>query len=417
MPDPMVATLNRPAPARLVGYSAEHPLLLLTDFPPETAGGGAVILQSLLGLAELEKIVWLTPSRPRAEGRNVVWLRRGSAVRTPMLGRSLWLDTTLMAGDLADEVHGIARERGARAIWIVMHGAGVAIAARLSRRTTIPIHLTVHDDPAFAMALTSRRYLALVPAIEHDFARALRSAASVDVISQGMADRYLRRYGVRSVIVHRGMDRVVEPSPPYDKERLGLRVGILGNTYGYRQLLILGRAVAEAAKELEVPGRLLVVGAGHGEPLRRDLAGQVAVEYTGHIDEPEAVRHLQSCFLLYLNYPFPSIHAVRRQTSFPTKLSTYVQAARPLLIHAPADSSVTQLGAMTGYAHCWDTPRASDGAAILTRIWVDPQGTASFHVDVDRVRTRYFDLHSNRRSLFDALNSLVRSPEPELVLN
>ena len=158
------------------------------------------------------------------------------------------------------------------------------------------------------------------------------------------------------MIVHRGMDRVVEPSPPYDKERLGLRVGILGNTYGYRQLLILGRAVAEAAKKLGVPGRLLVVGAGHGERLRCDLARQVAVEYTGHIDEPEAVRHLQRCFLLYLNYPFPTIHVVRRQTSFPTKLSTYVQAARPLLIHAPADSSVTLARAMTGYAHCWEPP-------------------------------------------------------------
>jgi len=413
MPDPLLTTLDRSSPARLEGYSAEHPLLLLTDFPPETAGGGAVILQSLLSPAELEKIVWVTPSRPRAEGRNVVWLRRGSAARMPKLGRSLWLDNTVMAGDLADEVLKLARERGARAIWIVMHGAGVAIAARLFRRITIPTHLTVHDDPAFAIALTSRRYLALVPAIERDFARALLAAASVDVISQGMADRYFKRYGVASVIVHRGMDRVVEPSPPYDRERFGLRVGILGNTYGYRQLLILGRAVAGASQKLGVPGSLLVVGAGHGERLRRDLAGQVAVDYTGHIDEPEAVRHLQRCFLLYVNYPFPTIHTVRRQTSFPTKLSTYVQAARPLLIHAPSDSSVTSLGAMTGYAHYWITPRASDGAAILTRVWTEPQAVASSHLGAEDVRIRYFGLESNRRSLLAALNALVRSLEPD----
>ncbi len=195
MPDPTVKTLDRSTPAGLVGYSSECPLMLLTDFPPETGGGGAVILRSLLGPAELEEIVWLTPSRPRAQGRNVVWLKRGSAARTPRLGRSLWLDSTVMAGDLADEVLAIARERGAQAIWIVMHGAGVAIAVRLARRTTIPMHLTVHDDPAFAIALASRRYLALVPAIERDFARALRAAASVDVISEAMADRYLKRYG------------------------------------------------------------------------------------------------------------------------------------------------------------------------------------------------------------------------------
>ena len=399
--------------------------MLLTDFPPETAGGGAVILQSLLDPAELEKnFLWLTPSRPRAEGRNVVWLRRGSAARTPKLGRSLWLDNTLMAGDLADEVLEIARERGARAIWIVMHGAGVAIAARLSSRTTIPIHLTVHDDPAFAIALASRRYLALVPAIERDFARALRAAASVDVTSEGMAERYLRRYGIRSVIVHRGMDRVVEPSPPYDKQRWGLRVGILGNTYGYRQLLILGQAVAEAARKLGVPGRLLVIGAGYGERLSRDLAGRVEVEFTGHIDEPAAVRHLQRCFLLYLNYPFPNIHAVRRQTSFPTKLSTYVQAARPILIHAPADSSVTSLGAMTGYAHCWGTPnerfrrlRSSRGSGLIRIVQRASKSTSTAcapATSTSRRIARLYSMPSTRSSDLRSPNMLPSRTDIDL---
>jgi len=56
----MVTALDRPTSAHLVGYSAEHPHLLLTEFPPEMAECGAVNLQSLLGPAELEKIVWLT---------------------------------------------------------------------------------------------------------------------------------------------------------------------------------------------------------------------------------------------------------------------------------------------------------------------------------------------------------------------
>ena len=415
MHDPMVENLNGPATAHLEGYSAEHPLLLLTDFPPETAGGGAVILQSLLGPAELEKILWVTPSRSRIEGRNVLWLRRGSAGRTPKLGRSLWLDNTLMARDLAEEVLEIARKRCVQAIWIVMHGAAVAIAARVSRRTTIPLHLTVHDDPAFAIALASRRYLALVPAIERDFSRALHAAASVDVISQGMANRYLRRYSVSSVIVHRGMDRVVEPSPSYDKERLGLRIGILGNTYGFRQLLVLGEAVAQAAQKLGTSGRLLVVGAGHGARLRREFCGRLEVEFTGHVEEQEAVKRLQECFLLYVNYPFSIIHASRRQSSFPTKLSTYAQAARPILIHSPADSSITSLGATAGLAHFWDTLHAPDGVAVLERAWVDQRCVESCHIDADHIRTRYFDLKTNRRILFNALNSLILSPESQHV--
>jgi glycosyltransferase involved in cell wall biosynthesis len=410
MMETIAASQDRDVPAQLAGYSAERPLVLLTDYPPETPGGGAVILQSLLTPEDRTKIVWLTPSRTRLEGRDVVWLRRGSSGRTRSQRRLLWLDHTVLAGALADEVVRIACERSAQALWIVMHGTAVAIAARLARRTSLAMHLTVHDDPAYATALGSRRYLALLPAIEHDFARAIRAAASVDVVSPAMADRYRRRYGVSSVVVHRGMDRAVEPSPPYERERWGLRVGILGNTYGYSQLLILGRAVARAAQELGVPGRLLVVGDGHGARLRRDLNGLVEVDFTGHIDEDEAVRQLQSCFVLYLNYPFSIRRAVLRRTSFPTKLSTYVQAARPLLVHAPSDSSVTPLGEMSGYATRWETLRPEDGAALLARIWADPQRADSVHADAEQVRARYFDHERNRGRILHALNRLVTPP-------
>jgi glycosyltransferase involved in cell wall biosynthesis len=401
--------LERPALTApgLAHYSPEHPLLLVTDYPPETGGGGAVIFRSLLSPAEREKIVWATLSPTSLQVPGVVPLRRGSAARTGWLGRSLWLDSTVMAGALAEEVLDLAERRGARALWVLMHGAGVALAARLVRRATLPVHLTVHDDPAFGVALNSRRYLALVPWIERDFASAMRSAAGIDVISAGMADRYARRYGVRSVVVHRGMGEPVEPSPPYDKERLGLRIGVLGNTYTYNQLPILGRAVAQAAGRLGVPGRLLVVGRSHGERLKADLAGQAEVEITGHIAEAEAVRRLRECFLLYLNYPFSARRAVLRQTSFPTKLSTYLQATRPILIHAPAATSVAPLTEHQGYVAHWDTPRESDGASVLTRLWDDPRSFESFHAEADRVRTRYYDLEHNRRTLFDALDALV----------
>ena len=103
------------------------------------------------------------------------------------------------------------RPAGARAFWVVMHYAGVSIAARLARAERLPLHLTVHDDPAFGVALRSKRYLALVPWIERDFAFAMRRASSVDVIGRGMAERYRRRYGVESTIVHRALDDADRP--------------------------------------------------------------------------------------------------------------------------------------------------------------------------------------------------------------
>ena len=394
----------------LNAYSADHPLILLTDYPPDAAGGGAVILRDLLGPSERDKIVWVSPSRASSRRdsepgpSNEVRLRAGSEGRGGK--RSIGLDSTLWAGALAREVQRIADDRQALAFWIVAHGSAVAIAARLTRRHALPVHLTVHDDPAFANALRSKRYLALVPWIERDFASAMRRASSIDVIGEAMALRYRKRYGVEPVVVHRGLeDGSILPSRIY--EGRALRVGILGSTYSYEQLPVLGRAVEAASKRLGIPGEIVVMGKSYGERLKAEMAGKIGVDVTGHVDEASAVALLRDCFLLYLNYPFGRRDAVLRQTSFPTKLSTYIQASRPLLLHMPPDSSVMPIVGPDGYAHPWGTSNASDGAAVLVDLWQDPTNHASRHVQAESVRLRYFDRSKNRRTLFQTLDALV----------
>lgn len=392
--------------ASLARYTADRPLALLTDWPPDAGGGGAVIFRSLLGTEERKKLAWMTPS-PTSDPAAIP-LRAGSAGRGR---RSVGLDSTLHADALAREALAAAEARGARAIWVVMHYAGVSIAARLARMRRLPLHLTVHDDPAFGVALRSKRYLALVPWIERDFAYAMRRAASVDVIGRGMAERYRRRYGVESTIVHRALDGPIAPAGDYDAARDGLRVGVLGSTYGYGQLPILARAVETAAGRLGVAARLLVVGQGHGEQLRSEFAGRVEVESTGHISEADAVPLLRGCFALYLNYPFGRRDAVLRQTSFPTKLSTYVQAARPLLIHAPADSSTMPLVGPDGYATAWADADPAHGADALADAWGRPENHGSRHEAAERVRREHYDPGRNRAALFGALDALVPPPD------
>jgi hypothetical protein len=405
------ATTSAPA-AGLTRYSPGAPVLLVTDYPPDTAGGGAVILRSLLEGPDRDRVVWASPSRPSGpalEGAgNAAFLRRGSAGR---LGRrSLFLDCTVYAAALAREAAALAGRVGARAVWVVMHGAGVHVAARLTRAGGLPVHLTVHDDPAYGSALRSRRYLAMVPWVERDFAAALRRARSVDVIGEGMRRRYLSRYGVDPVVVHRALPGPVAEAPAYDRRALGLTVGVLGSTYGYGQLPVLGRAVALAAGRLGVRGRVVVLGRGHGDRLREEMSGRVEVEAAGHVSEAEGVERLRRCFALYLNYPFGARDRVLRQTSFPTKLSTYVQAARPLLLHAPPDSSVVPLADADGYAALWASADPAEGAERLVRLWEGPASAESHHRPAEAVRLRYYDPERNRRAIAGALDALVAPP-------
>jgi hypothetical protein len=287
-----------------------------------------------------------------------------------------------------------------------MHGAIVHAAARLPDLIRLPMHLSVHDDPPYGVTLMSRRYLALIPLVARAFSRALPRARSIDVISDGMARRYRDRYGVDSIVVHRGVDRSVPRSPNFDPSR-GIEIGVLGNTYGHSQLCALSDVLAAAADRAGVRGRIVVIGQGHGERLQEHARHRIDVEVSGHLGEDAAIERLRKCFLLYLNYPFSRRAAVLRQTSFPTKLSTYVLAARPLLLHAPPDSSTAGLAKHGGYALWWNSPVRENGASLLTRAWSDPALHSSCHAVAEEVRRRHFDIDENRDALFGALNRLV----------
>ncbi len=371
-------------------------------------GGGAVVLRSLIDAGDREKVLWASPTATTRGGDrdDVAHLVAGSAGRGSR--RSLLADSTLLAGALADETLRVARARRARAVWVVLHGAGVHVAAELARRRALPLHVSVHDDPAFAVALRSRRYLALTPWVEYHFARAMRGADSVDVIGEAMRERYLRRYGVDSIVVHRAVPGPIVPAPRYDGALHGLRIGVLGNTYSYDQLPLLGRALERASRTLGVRSRITVVGQGYADRLRKDLAGGgVEVEGAGHVDEEEAVRLLGQCFAVYLNYPFGRRNNVLRQTSFPTKLATYIRSARPVLAHAPEQTTLASLSTMSGFVHPWTTMKVADGAALLVRMWCDPSLLESAHRAAESVRVRYYDPDHNRRLLMGALNTLA----------
>ena len=389
-------------------YSQDRPLLLLTDFAPSMGGGGAVILRSLLRERDRERMVWGSPLLAPGDGASTGTL----PIRTPAgrvrrwLGRRSLTVDSLFSGAIADAVASSAQSLKARAIWIVMHGAMVHVAARIGERTDLPFHLSVHDDPPYGVGLMSRRHLGLIPLVARDLGLALRRARSIDVISAGMARRYEIRYGVKSVVVHRGIEGPVNSSAPYDPQR-GLQIGVLGNPYSYRQLFMLVDAVARAASAIGTRGRLLIIGQGHGARVREYARGQVEVEVTGHLDEPAAIERLKSCFLLYLNYPFSIRAAVLRQTSFPTKLSTYLMAARPLLQHAPPDSSLADLSSLTDYVAAWGDERVETGVESIMRAWNDPALHQSRDVQAEALRRRYYDLETNRATLFRALNGLV----------
>ncbi len=200
---------------------------------------------------------------------------------------------------------------------------------------------------------------------------------------------------------------MIQPGPEFDAAKSGLSVAFIGNTYNYTQLPLLANAITTAAKQMGVPGRLRILGNCFAHRLERQWGKKLSIEVINNLPEEQAVREIQSCFMLYLNYPFTRMCRVLRQTSFPTKLSTYIMAGRPILMHAPSDSSTANLATMTPYINTWTTNHIDEGVQLLRNGWKNPALRRSFHPEAQILRQRFYDYQTNRTTLLTVLNALV----------
>jgi hypothetical protein len=383
------------------------PILLVTEQSQDASGGGAVIINSLVKECFGVSIAWAsTNSHLESESNGFYRLMSGAAGSKRY---SPFDDSTRFRKPLAAEILRLASDIDAAGIWFILHGGITRIAAEVMRRSAIPVHSTVHDDPPYATALRSFRLLGLIPFYRRDLRFILERSNSIDVVCKGMSDYYLRKYGVKSTVVHRALDAPVQPSAKYAAlHDQGLRIGVLGNTYGHRQLSVLARAMVETSALIGKPSSLVVCGQSYGTKLQQEFGRNLDVQVTGHVSEHDGVERLRECTAVYLNYPFDWRSKVLRETSFPTKLSTYVYAARPLILHCAEKSSILDLKSINSYTHHWNSMNVKHGAKLLHSLWSDRDITRSFDLEAEMARVRYFDADINRKRMLAQLSNLDR---------
>ena len=153
--DSLVRSARAETAERLRHYTRDRPLLLWTEFAPDFPGGGAVIIRNLVELVtggDAEQILWASPAVDTGQcGGRVVRVVIPGAGRRP----SVFLDSTVRARALASETLRLARENGARGIWIVLHGSGVPVAAARRPGRTAGSSWTVTCTGSSARATSS----------------------------------------------------------------------------------------------------------------------------------------------------------------------------------------------------------------------------------------------------------------------
>lgn len=328
-------------------------ICLFTAHSPSGGGGGAILRSLVPHLSAEFDIDWRYLSHLPDEGRPDGWLGR------PLMGGANPLrDIVETAGMLIgtgakrwSEIVGEIRSVDCDAYWIVSHNEGLPLARCLVQSSDRPIHLTVHDDWAGALCARSKRYSFLSPIAARLSDRVLRAVKSVDVVSDGMRSHYFARTGIAAEVVHRYIDE--EKIPERKKESSQIRVGHLGSLYSKSDLGVFLQALHSYSSASRVGAKVVFWGANlRPDEVPRDLENYV--DLRPNTDEQSILGALQDCDFVYAAYPFSQRLKCFARTSLPTKLSTYVAARRPILGHAPRESTLSEFLAKTGVGRVWD---------------------------------------------------------------
>ena len=308
-------------------------IALFTPFSPDI-GGGSIQLKSLLPQLTEFEIEWYYLASAKGASGVGTWLgpqlMGGPLLKDVSRASRLWLQGT------SRRIREIAAQMDADLYWIVAMNEGVLVGLELSESGK-PVHLTVHDDPVSVFQRSSR-YRHLSPLMSKSFSRLLRSARSVDVISHGMRDFYRERFGIESLVVYRyvqGLPRFKDHVISKDVLRVG-HIGIIYNATPFKEFV---EALPAHGRRLGVSVKLVKIGRSREfEKVQEEYPD--LVEELGELPEKTAIEELSKCNFLYSMYPDLPRFEVFRKTSQPMKLSTYIQAQRPIFAHTPEDSTL-----------------------------------------------------------------------------
>ena len=326
-------------------------VLLLTDIPPCKNYTAGLVLDQLCRLLPHDSIACFTVVLPELNAKlspDLDWIPIRYANRPnetlaifsthfPILhtfiNLGLYSYNGLTMTRIASEAVKFSREFGADTLWCPLQGpTQIRLAVPVSKRLGTPLLTEVYDPPEWILQGQSTPNI-LQSILLKNFGTAIRKSRACATASWPMAQQYQKDYGIRTVAFLPSLDSRMA-LPPAKEPHPGneLVIGMAGQMYAgeeWKALIGALDAVDWKIAKRKVRIRLL------GRWASFNVNGPMRIEYLGWQTQENSVRLLSEADILYCPYGFaPSFQAVAR-LSFPSKLTSYLAAGRPVLFHGP----------------------------------------------------------------------------------
>lgn len=336
---------------------AEHvgKVLLLSSVPPSSKYTGAIMLHSMCRALPADKLscfavlspgmdseihadwkdIPYTHRRKPSESQTRHWPSQLGGLESYIKEQSI---AKLAIPKLTKEIVAFAENAGAQAIWCTLEGQTmIRLALAVQKHLPLPMVAQVWDPPGWWLRDNnvdkfSRKKILL------DFASVLsNSKTTLAAASWAMAEQYSKDYGCTAIPVIPGLPQnwAYKPSTGLNDSKT-LTIGFAGQLYSSEEWNCLMQALESIGWIIE--GRRVEVRA-LGRTFGINARGERNIRFYGWRSQKETIEILSGCDVLYCPYWFSSKFETESRLSFPSKLTSYLAAGRPVLFHGPTYAS------------------------------------------------------------------------------
>jgi hypothetical protein len=311
----------------------------------------------------------------------------------------------------AEQLKQIVDQVRPRAIWGLADYFNLPIVEALLKRVDLPLHLTVHDEPACRLWSTSRWPHQQAKIVSAAWRRLVQKAASLDAVSEGMQSHLLEQHGRSSVVIPPTPRlSILDERPAANNGHV--RIGLSGAWFGFDRSLLALKQGLQRSTEKKVCKSTHVAWVDGQNALRQQGVQEIFpadsradVSFLPRMGEQEAVTTLAACQVLFL--PFWHDNAVFCRTSNPSKLCIYLPAARPMIIHGPEDSVPVQFARRHKIGVVWNTLDPRDFVRALEEALAQLDDWPALRERYERVCKEHLSLAENRRRFWQVMDATI----------
>ena len=259
---------------------------------------------------------------------------------------------------------------GAEKIWLNLQGQTMVRLARpVADALNVPMCAQIWDP--FGWWLRANRIdRRTSKELNREFDRVIRRCDSVAAASWSMADRYREKYGVKAIPVIPGIsDDLIKQPSNLGKTDGDFVIGMAGQLYALAEWHRLLEALSKLKWRVGNRNIRLRV---FGKNFDMHTSDRVNCEFMGWRDQSEVVQLLTESDLNYLPYWFDPAFKEEAENSFPSKMSTYCAASKPVLVHAPKYATPTTFVEQHDIGYTVTNPDASELAETIALAVTSP---------------------------------------------